>query len=85
MGQYEDCGKTTVMRVKSEELSYFYMVVGARRLHGVGEGVQEGCIECQQEEKCFYQTTKNEEDHEQASKSGSCIDVSISHSGHSDH
>lgn len=33
----------------------------------------------------IYQATKNEEDHEKASKGGSCIDISISHGGHSDH
>ena len=36
-------------------------------------------------ERLFYQTTKDEEDHEKTTQCGLCINVSIAHSGHGDH
>lgn len=33
----------------------------------------------------FYQTTKDKEDHKQATKGGFCINVSVADSGHGNH
>lgn len=37
------------------------------------------------DKRAFYQSPEDEEDHEEASKGGFCINIPITNSGHCDH
>ena len=57
----------------------FVQSIDRDRQNLMGEGSKE------ERKVWFYQTTEDEEDHEQASQGGFCIDIPIAHCRHGHH